>query len=78
MACRPPRYGRPMTANSCPICGKAGVVDVIATAKLRGLGPVSWPMRLCEEHAELLQGYFVELRFPDGRVIQHPENGLNL
>jgi hypothetical protein len=51
---------------------------VVATANLRGLGPVSWPMQLCEEHAELLEGFFVELRFPDGRIVRHTENELNL
>lgn len=68
------------TKEKCALgssCGKRGVVHAVATVVFPDAAGVELPYRLCEEHAELLQGFFIELRFPDGRVIKHEQSELN-
>ena len=52
--------------------------DVIATATLVfPAGTVFLPYRLCEEHADLLERFFIELKYPDGRVVKRAQSDLN-
>jgi hypothetical protein len=60
-------------ACSLASCDRSGVVEATATVVFQD-GTVSLPYFLCEQHAEGLDHFFVELRFPDGRIIRHVES----